>query len=56
MAEWKIRKFSVKCHSVNSHSLKKRKGKIVGAFYYSKVRALKQHLKCYPAVQDHENL
>lgn len=26
------------------------------AFHYSKVRALKQHFKCYPAVQDHENL
>jgi hypothetical protein len=33
-----------------------KKRKIIGAFYYSKVRALKQHLKCYPAVQDHENL
>lgn len=27
-----------------------------GVFYYSKVRGLKQHFKCYPAVQDHENL
>lgn len=30
--------------------------KNVEGFNYSKVRTLKQHLKCYPAVQDHENL
>lgn len=32
----------------------KKKLKKPEAFHYSKVRALKQHFKCYPAVQDHE--
>lgn len=39
---------------VNSEFLLRNKN--IEGFHYSKVRALKQHLKCYPAVQDHENL
>lgn len=39
---------------VNSEFLLRKKN--IEGFHYSKVRALKQHLKCYPAVQDHENL
>lgn len=40
--------------SVKSEFLPRKKN--IEGFHYSKVRALKQHLKCYPAVQDHENL
>lgn len=40
--------------SLKSEFLPRKKN--IEGFHYSKVRALKQHLKCYPAVQDHENL
>ena len=52
MSEWKLESFAVDRQSMNSHHLLKKNV----AFHYSKVRALKQYFKCYPAVQDHENL
>lgn len=50
--EKKRRKFGRQL--VSSEFLLRKKN--IEGFHYSKVRALKQHLKRYPAVQDHENL
>lgn len=50
--KWKVRKFHCG-QAVNELPLPSKKVKV---FHYSKVKALKQHFKCYPAVQDHENL
>lgn len=47
-----VKGFAVEKQSMNSHCHLTK----IEAFHYSKVRALKQHFKCYPAVQDHETL
>lgn len=56
MTEWEMRKFCCG-QAVNELPLPtKKKREKIEVFHYSKVKALKQHFKCYPAVQDHENL
>lgn len=56
MSEWrKVLRWTGSQWTPTAFSEKKiKKIKKPEAFHYSKVRALKQHFKCYPAVQDHE--